>query len=339
MTIMKRFNEAVVFIQSLTAKKILNSILLRTSYLLSKRFKMHYHWGKPEFLTIEPTNLCNLKCPECPSGNNQMTRSRLFLSESNYLQCIEEFGEYLINLQLFFQGEPFIHPKIFDFISQATNHGIYTSTSTNGHFLTEVNCNKIVNSGLKRLIISVDGASQATYEKYRVGGSLDTVLRGIDNMVEARNKAGMHYPTIIIQFVVFKTNEHEILAIKKLAKKANVDRLELKSAQIDQFEKGNKLIPTLNRYSRYIKVKEGVFKLKRKDGFKCKRIWNGAVISAQGQMLPCCFDKNADYAYDSENNASQFTWKTERAKLFRKQVWHNSNQIKMCQNCSEGLKL
>ncbi len=334
-----RFEEAYVFIKSLTIRKLYNSFLLRLSYLLSTTFNNYWHWGKPETLSVEPTNLCNLKCPECPSGNNQMTRSRLYLSEKQYRKVLEEYSPWLVNLQLFFQGEPFIHPKIYDYIQWATQKGIYTSTSSNGHFLTKDNCEKIITSGLKRIIISLDGTTQETYEKYRVGGSLDTVLTGITNMVQAKKRTRSKYPTITIQFVVFKTNQHEILQIKSLAKKLKVDHLQLKSAQIDDFKKGNPLIPELDKYSRYHLENDGLYSLKRKPHFKCKRIWMGSVISAQGNMLPCCFDKNADYKFDQKAEAKASIWKNNNAKNFRKQVWHNPKQLEMCQNCSEGLKL
>lgn len=335
----KRFSEHIIFIKSLTFRKLWNSSLLRVSYAISRTFSVHLHWGKPESLSIEPTNLCNLKCPECPSGNNQMTRPRLFLSEVEFEKTITEFGPWLVNLQLFFQGEPFIHPKIYHFIKLASEKKIYTSTSTNGHFLTAENCAKIIQSGLKRIIISVDGTSQENYEKYRVGGSLDTVISGIKNLRMARNKAKVNYPTMVLQFVVFKNNEQELSSIKFLFKQWGADYLEIKSAQIDNFTHGNALIPSIDKYSRYKKDHSGKYQLKRNTNFKCKRIWFGSVVSAQGNMFPCCFDKNGTYTYDSNASPSLKVWKNKQAKAFRTQVWQNYNQFEICRNCSEGLKL
>lgn len=331
--------DAVVFFKTLTFKKIINAFLLRFSYLISSTFNTFLHWGKIESLSIEPTNLCNLKCPECPSGNNSMTRPRVFLSLLEYEKTIDNVADHLSYLQLFFQGEPFLHPKIFDFITYASSKNIYTSTSTNGQFLTKTNCEKIVKSGLHRIIISADGATQEIYEKYRVGGSLDLVTTGISEMVNAKANLKSKTPFIIMQFVVFASNEHQIEDMKNLAMFLNVDKLEIKTAQIDNFENGNPLIPKNNKYSRYRADKTGVFYLKRKSNFKCQRIWNGSVVSAENKLLPCCFDKNAEFPYNEKlNNNISLTWKNPKAKAFRKQVWSGQNPFPMCANCTEGLK-
>ncbi|MBI9068074.1 MAG: radical SAM protein [Salinivirgaceae bacterium] len=325
--------DAIHFLKTLTLRKIINGLLLRLSYRISIFSGKHIHWGKPESLSIEPTNLCNLKCPECPSGNNLMTRSRLFLSDENYKKSISEFAPWLSNLILYFQGEPFMHPKIYDFIALATQKNIYTTTSTNGQFLSKENCEKIVKSGLKRLIVSIDGTDQNTYEKYRVGGSFNLVVSGIQNLVEAKQTLNKHTPYVIVQFVVFKTNEHQIDDIKKLCKKLTVD-LTLKTAQIDDFLNGNELLPKNQKLSRYARDKNDKFHLKRKQNFKCWRVWNGSVISADNKLLPCCFDKNAEHSYGSPE---LLVWKNKAASDFRKLVWEK-NTIEMCKNCSEGVK-
>jgi MoaA/NifB/PqqE/SkfB family radical SAM enzyme len=331
--------DVFAFFKTLTLKKIINGILLRVSYFLSKKSGKYMHWGQPESLSIEPTNLCNLKCPECPSGNNSMTRPRLFLSLENFKKVINGSYITLAYLQLFFQGEPFLHPKLLEFIKYATSKKVYTATSTNGLFLNPENCTKIIESGLQRIIISVDGTTQETYEKYRVGGSLDSVLKGIKNLIDARKSRKSKTPFIIMQFVVFSTNEHQIAAIKQLAKLLKVDKLELKTAQIDDFKNGNPLIPKNTKYSRYLKQGNGSYKLKRNENFKCRRIWNGSVVSADNCLLPCCFDKNAKYTYNSLNNKPLETiWKGEIAQEFRKKVWQNYTGFDICRNCTEGLK-
>lgn len=297
------------------------------------------HWGKVESLSIEPTNLCNLKCPECPSGNNQMTRARLFLNNENFKKIIDETWKHLVYLQLYFQGEPFMHPKVTELIKYATQKNIFTTTSTNGHFLTSSNCEKIIDSRLQQIIVSIDGTTQNTFEKYRVGGSLDKVIQGIENLQAAKTEHNSKLPHIVIQFVVFSTNEHEIPDIKKLAKKLNVDDLRLKSAQIDEYHSGNELMPKNDKYNRYTKQKDGTFELKRKNNFKCFRIWNGAVVSADNELLPCCFDKDAKHNYAQLNQETiMSSWKNNQAIDFRKKIWKNYSQHEICRNCSEGLK-
>jgi len=331
--------QAIGFFKTLSGYKIWNSFLLRLSYHLSSHLGIYLHWGNPESLSIEPTNLCNLKCPECPSGNNGLTRPRLFLSEADYKSIIDQSSKFLVYLQLFFQGEPFLHPRLFDFISYATSKNIYTGTSTNGQFLTHENSKKIVQSGLHQLIISIDGTTQEVYEKYRVGGSIELVKSGISNIVYAKHELNSQTPYLVMQFVVFKTNEHQISDVKALAKELKVDKLELKSAQIDNYINGSDLIPENAKYSRYQADNSGKFWLKRNPNFKCKRIWMGSVVTAENELLPCCFDKNAHYSYGKPDSAFKLElWKSEKAKNFRKAVWNNYSQFDICKNCTEGLK-
>lgn len=335
----KELIDAFVFFKTLTFRKIINGFLLRLSFFVSKFVGSYVHWGALESLSIEPTNLCNLKCPECPSGNNAMTRPRLYLAKKDFENTINQVANHLSYLQLFFQGEPFLHPKIFEYIAFAKERNIYTSISTNGQFLGVTNCEKIVNSGLQRLIISMDGTTQDVYEKYRVGGSLGLVINGIENLLETKRQLKSKTPFVIMQFVVFSTNEHQVPAVKALAKSLHVDKLEIKTAQIDNFENGNTLIPNNKKFSRYIENEKGLFTLKRKSKFKCWRVWNGSVLSAENKILPCCFDKNGAYAYNEfEGTSLQMNWKGEKARLFRKQVWKKNNEIDMCKNCTEGLR-
>jgi radical SAM protein with 4Fe4S-binding SPASM domain len=336
---MINFYDTHQFFKTLTFRKVLNGTLLRLSYFLSRISGSIIRWGLPESLSIEPTNLCNLKCPECPSGNNGLTRPRLFLSEPAYHNLIDNNKNHLAFLQLYFQGEPFLHPKIYQYIHYATKNRIYTATSTNGQFLNPENCLMLVDSGLHRLIVSIDGTTQESYEKYRVGGSLDLALTGIENLIAAKKQRKKKTPVLIIQFVVFKTNEHQIPEIKQLAKKLKVDALKLKSPQLEHFENGHPLMPENKRYNRYKKKASGTYSLNKSKQVKCKRAWNGAVLTADNRLIPCCFDKNAKYPYGTLSEGKlKNIWKGENAHQFIKTVWSKDNPVEMCKNCTEGLK-
>lgn len=327
------------FLKTLSAKKIVNSFLLRWSYFLSKTTQKYLHYGEVESLSIEPANTCNLRCPECPVGKKTLNRLIKFLSFNKFKKIIDQSYQKLIYLQLYFQGEPFIHKQIYDFISYAVSKNIFISTSTNGHFLDNENCEKIVNSGLQQLIISIDGTTQETFEKYRKGGSLEKVLMGIRNLQKAKTKKQKKLPHIVIQFVVFSTNEHQIEEIKMIAKGLKINDLRLKNAQLENFENGNELMPKNKKYRRYKKNKKGIYELKRKNNFKCFRVWSSAVVSSNMELLPCCFDKSAEYSFGSVKlKTLKQEWKNKLAINFRKNVWKNSSKYPICKNCSEGLK-
>jgi len=328
----------VAFIKTLTFNKLYNGFLLRLSYYFSRLLKRQILWGKPESLSVEPTNLCNLKCPECPSGTNNLNRPRLFLSEPIYKTLIDDNKKHLSYLQLYFQGEPFMHPKLCEFISYAVKRKIFVTTSTNGHFLTTDNCKKIIEAGLQQLIISIDGTTQDVFKKYRVGGSLDQVINGIKNLNQAKTNSRKKLPHIAIQFVVFKHNEHQVKMVKELAKKLRITDVRLKTAQIEDYENGNELMPQNPKYARYSKTESGKYVLKRKAKFKCFRVWNASVVSAEGDVLPCCFDKEAKYKYGNlEEHTLNILWKGSKARTFKARVWENPKQFDICRNCTEGL--
>ncbi|MDC3209632.1 radical SAM protein, partial [Chitinophagales bacterium] len=210
-------------------------------------------WGLPFNISIEPTTSCNLGCPECPSGLKSFTRDTGTLSVDFYNKFLHEVQRDLIYLYFYFQGEPYLHPDFLSLVKAASEKNIYTVTSTNAHFLSPRKATETVQSGLDRILISIDGASQETYESYRKGGKLAKVIEGTKNLVKAKSQLNSSTPHIIIQFLVVKPNEHEIPEILQLGKDLGVDEVKLKTAQVYDFKNGNELIPSIEQYSRYRK--------------------------------------------------------------------------------------
>ncbi len=331
---------AITFSKTLTLTKLFNGFKLRFSFAVSRLTGRYWHWGLPESLALEPANVCNLMCPECPTGNLTLLRPKQFMPVDLAQQILEQAAPHLMYLQLFFQGEPLMHPRLTDIISRATALNIYTATSTNGHYLTPQICQNLIEAGLKRLIVSVDGTTPEVYNRYRVGGNLNTVIEGIGNMVAAKKQMGVSYPFLIIQMVVFKTNEHQIADIKRLTRMWGADACQLKSAQLEPFEKGHPLMPVSKVYNRYRLDKQNIYHINRNKKFKCWRTWRSAVFTADGTMVPCCFDKNGQWAYGTlqAKTAPMALFKSDKAEAFRKKIWQHNTALPMCQNCTEGLR-
>lgn len=308
------------------------------SYLLTIVSKRIIHWGMPLGVSIEPTNYCNLACKECPVGLNLLKREKANISTDLYKKILDELSPFLSNIIIYFQGEPFINSHIYEMISYASDKHVYSIISTNGHYFTEENVKKILKSGLNKLIISVDGTTQEVYEKYRVGGKLSTVINGTKLIVKAKKNLKVKRPMIVLQFLVTAENEHQIKDAKQLAKTLNVDSISFKSAQIYDFENGNKLIPKNDKFSRYKKLENGKYAIKSKLRNRCWRMWAHPVVTASGDVLPCCFDKDAKYCMGNIKSQSfSEIWKSEKYINFRKQVFSNRKEIDMCKNCTEGL--
>ena len=323
-----------------TAKRFLNALLVYISFYFSRWFKFAKPWGMPISMSIEPTTACNLSCPECPSGLKQFTRPTGNLNTEAFNNWLREWAPTLSYLNFYFQGEPFIHPKIIELISLASQQGIYTSTSTNAHFISEKRAVEIVHSGLDRLIVSIDGTTQEVYENYRVNGELSKALEGVKNMVEAKKKLKSHFPKIIFQFLVVKPNEHQIQDAKDLASQLEVDEIRFKTAQVYDYENGNELIPTLDKYSRYKQLPSGKWAVKSSLENHCWRMWSGCVVTFDGRVVPCCFDKDAQHQMGSLESATfKSIWKNETYAQFRKQLLKGRKEIEICKNCSEGTKV
>lgn len=295
------------------------------------------HKGLPISISLEPTTSCNLRCPECPSGLRSFTRPTGMLNTALYRKAIDELAPSLWYLILYFQGEPFLHPDFFNLVKYAADKNIYTATSTNGHYLSEVNAEKIVQSGLDRLIISIDGTTQETYESYRVGGKLEKVLEGTKRVVAAKKKLKSKTPHIIFQFLVVKHNEHQVEEVKELAAKLGVNETGFKTAQIYDYENGNELIPDNTKYSRYKKNSDGTYSVKNNFENNCWKLWHSAVITWDGTVVPCCFDKDAQNKMGSLNDNSFYSiWNNSLYKNFRESVVRSRKEIEMCKNCTEG---
>src|ERR1700761_780715 len=256
-------NDTINLLSKLTPRRVFNGMKVLSSYYLSKWTKKAIQWGYPVSISFEPTTPCNLRCPECPSGLRAFTRPTGMLENSFFRQTIDQLSKELLYLIFYFQGEPYLNPGFLDMVAYAHSKGIYTATSTNAHYLNDKNAKRTVESGLDRLIISIDGTTQEVYEQYRVGGKLEKVLEGARNIVKWKKELKSKKPFVFFQFLVVRPNEHQIEDIKRLAKEIGVDQVRFKTAQVyDYTNDPNQLIPTNEKYSRYKKDKNGNLKIK-----------------------------------------------------------------------------
>jgi len=330
--------QAIDLFRNFTFRKNLNFLKLRVSFYVSRIIGYPFHWGKPFSIAIEPTNICNLRCVECPTGTHSLTRELGRINNPLVRKIVDEQKKYLINLMFYFQGEPYLHPELFDLIQYAYIAKIHTSISTNGHFLNDENARKTIESGLSRIIISIDGATQEVYQKYRVAGNLSTVIQGIINLVRWKKQLNSTTPKIVMQFLVFSFNEHEMNKIRKLKKQLGADKLIFKSAQINDLVNHSTSIPSIEEYSRYRLNELNTFSLKSTIGNFCWRMWSSSVITWQGDVVPCCFDKDADFKFGNVSVSPFYTiWNSKTYRKFRKQIFSNRKKIAMCGNCTEGL--
>ncbi len=332
--------ELAYILPKVTPRRILNYTKVMSSFWFSKRLKRPVVWGLPIYILYEPTNYCNLRCPECPTGTRELARPEGLVDDlESYKKMVDELGKTSFLVQLYFQGESYLTPKFFDMIEYAERYNLFTETSTNAHFLTDENCRKTIEAGLDKLIISIDGTTQEVFEKYRVRGSLQKVLDGTRRLIEWKRKLNSKKPYTVFQFIVFSHNEHQIEDVKRLGKEIGVDAVTIKSAQIYGVDKKTDLLPQADKYSRYEK-EDGSYQIKSDLSNHCWFLWHTANITWDNRAVPCCFDKSAKF--EMGNISSQpFSeiWRSKKYQQFRKAILHGRKNIEICRNCTEGLKV
>lgn len=322
-----------------TFKRFFNAIKIITSFNLSKILKKPIVWGLPISYSIEPTNHCNLKCPECPSGLGALTRPLGLLKFDEFKNIINQIYSTGFYIQLFFQGEPYINKQLPEMIEYAQSKNVYVSISTNGSFINEKNIDRILSKAPDKLIFSIDGLDEKSYQIYRVGGTFKQADEGLRLLVKKKKEMKLSKPFIELQFIVMKQNEHQIKQLFEYGKEVGVDKIVLKTVQISSIENANKFLPSNEKYRRYI-VNDSSFSIKGDLKNHCFALWRTSVITWDGKIAPCCFDKDVDYELGLLNgNSFKSIWLSENYQNFRKEILSNRTKIDMCKNCTEGMKV
>ena len=335
-----KITDGLNFLSKLSFQRGWNVIKLISSFYLSKYTKRPVQWGIPLSITFEPTTSCNLRCPECPSGKRTFTRSTGMLQQDFFKTTLDDIYKEITYLIFYFQGEPYLNPQFLEMVRYAADKKIYTATSTNAHYLNDEKAKQTVESGLDRLLISIDGTTQETYEQYRIGGNLNKVITGAQNIIKWKKKLKSKTPHVIFQFLVVKPNEHQIKNVQVLAKSIGVDELRFKTAQMYDYVNGNALIPTIEKYSRYRQQPDGTYRIKNEMLNHCWRLWHSTVITWDGMVVPCCFDKDAQHQLgDLKNMPFRKLWKGAAYHNFRANVLRSRSKVDICKNCTEGTKV
>lgn len=334
------FLQLILIIKYFSLKKITNYLKIKLSYFLSF-FKIITKYDMmPAFASFEPSNFCNLRCPECPVGMRTKQNPKGETMDFDLFKNI--FNELKTNLLyaiFYFQGEPLTNRDLVKMIAFAHENRVFTMTSTNAQMLDNQTARELVEAGLDKIIISIDGATQEIYEQYRVGGLLERAINGIKFIEKWKKELYRKTPLVEIQCLLLRTTETQIAQMQQFAKTLNANNITFKTAQFYDFENGNPLMPKNKKFSRYRQDAEGKYLVKNKLHNHCLRLWEGAVITVDGKILPCCYDKNADFALGkfekTEKNHFKEIYNGKTARSFRKKILTNRKQFEICRNCTE----
>ena len=259
------------------------------------------------------------------------------MSEEIWQRVLREAAPYAHTIQFYFQGEPLLNKRLPQMIAQAHEQGLYTIVSTNAQALTPEYAEALVKAGLNRIIISMDGWTDESYNAYRIGGNLQRCkdalrwLRDAKNSLPFREGQGVGSFIIELQVLRLRTNEQEWNTFRRNYKSLGADRLVFKTAQLYNYASGHPLMPSDPRYSRYILGEDGFYH-RRKLPKRCFRVWSGVVVTTTGDVLPCCYDKEHAYAYGNimEHTLAEL-FASPKAQAFRRAAWIEQPDI--CKEC------
>lgn len=323
--------------ENVPRRKILNWILVEASILV----KPDKPWGWPTHVQLEPTNGCNLECVLCPV-TEVLERPVRHMELRTFRKLIDEVGQYLFIILLWDWGEPFLNPSVYDMISYAKAREIGVISSTNGHVLaTGDHAERLVLSGIDCVIVAVDGVTQATYEQYRQGGDLETVTRGIRNILKARDALGSRTPLVDLRFIVMRHNEHEIPLLKEFSRSLGVDALTLRAlCTYDDGEycvteaDGSAFVPQNPAYQPFRLDPRTHSRIRRKVN-PCKVLWNNPAIHSDGRVFPCTFDPHGRSPLgDTEESSFADIWWGPGYGALRRRFREDYRQLALCCDCT-----
>lgn len=275
-------------LRCMTPRKALNLVLLRAEMVRGRSRLRSY----PYHYVIDPVNYCILRCPLCPTGRGTLIRKKGQLSIGDYRRVVDQVAPYALSIDLYNWGEPLLHNNVFDMVAYARERRVSAKISTNLNVLNETRIGEIIESGLDELVISLDGADQATYEKYRVGGDLAKVLWGVRELVAEKRRRKSPRPWITVRVLLHRGNEGEIAQIRQLAWSLGVNNVVVAPilVNIDRPQDVEEWLPGDSRYS-YYDYRSREDKTVARTG-RCPFLWERMVISWDGGVSPCCWYDN-----------------------------------------------
>lgn len=300
--------------------------------------------SRPYLLIIDPCNFCNLRCPLCPTGLNDLGRPQAMMTFEQFKSYIDPHLPYLFEAYLHNWGESLINKEIFKMIEYVQSRNVGTNLSSNFVLVTDNDIDNILHSGLEYLVISLDGTSQDSYSQYRVRGDYDRVVDNLANLIARKKHLKLKTPVIEWQFIVMKQNEHQIADAELLSKQLGVDIMrfipvgmpfEFKNRQ----ETANKWFPITTRGRLESHMDENQTLRPKKDG-PCFYLYRSTVINPDGGVSPCCevYRSNHDFASMTEGQ-SDFSaiWNNENYLSARSQFVRHPKQgqkTTVCDGCN-----
>lgn len=289
---------------------------------------MHVHWdiwrgktitsSKPYIFVLEVTNVCNLKCPFCLTGKGiSGGRESKHLGHEHAAHIIDAVADSTYLLQLYTWGEPLLNKDLIPIIEHAKRKNVYVMLSTNATLMTPEYNDRLLESGIDYVTVAVDGGSDESYRKYRIGGNYDRVLANIKDLLDKKKARGLQQPFVEWQYIVFRHNEHEVKATEKMAYQIGINKFTPLPAYVEE----QSWLPESEEF-RQTKL----YNPERL--WNCDRPWSHLNVRADGGVASCCYEffKADDFGDLNESNFKE-VWNNAKFQESRKLI-HQFNKGK-----------
>ena len=329
--------EFILYISSLSIRRLVNYTLCYLGFSISRIFRFPFVLGLPFSISVEPTTRCNLACPDCVTGAGLLKRKKGDQSIENFKKIVDEVFPYTFSILTHFQGEPLLNRDVFTMIRYSTSKRMVTEMATNGTLISNEVADEMVQSGLKKVVITIDSPHETDFGFYRKGADYNEVVAGIKRITSAKKKFKSKYPLLVIELLLFKKNSDQIEKFAEFAKDLKADIIRIKTAQILDLSNAETKIPESKRFSRYLKTASGNFMLKGSSSKPCSAPWTKLSITHDGWIVPCCFDSSGYYIMGfSKFSTLPQMWFSRHYNLFRNRLLNNRSSMNICSTCPSG---
>ena len=299
-------------------------------------------YGLPVSITIEPTNICNLRCPVCETGANILGRKPQTMTYEEFVKIIDKVGPSANHVMFYYMGEPFLNAEAYRMIRYARNMGLYVMTCTNGDV---VDPESLYESGINLVSFQIGGVTQKTHGIYRVNSNLARTIDNLSMYLEIIRRRGRK-PTehqVELGFIVMRHNEGEVEEFLKMAEKIGVDRKSIISPCVRTPQQGRNFLPESEIYWIYERErleKEGCLSPKKNyPKNSCPWLYYSITIQVDGNVVPCCRDPHGRYVMGNLLEGSlEKVWNGPKMKRFRQMLHNNQEMVNICRLCpGEGV--
>jgi radical SAM protein with 4Fe4S-binding SPASM domain len=292
-------------------------------------------WSMPIHMQIELTNYCNLSCTVCPTGTKALERKPASLDPVLFKRLFDEVSPYLLTVSLWAWGESLLHPRLTEILKAAHDRGVATLVSTNGQNLNDPGVIKALSEYPPTyLIVAIDGTTDETNSKYRVGAKIAPALEGVHKLAEMKKQTGARFPILHLRFIVMKHNEHEMPLLRDFAVKNKFDFLSIRTLSIIDApdEIHSVMIPEDTQYRAY--VYQDRQRVHRQD-YTCEQCFIFPSVFADGTVVSCDQDFNASQPYGNMSGGESFRslWKNRKSRKIRKIIRDKIDTFSFCVNC------